>query len=194
MTSRLLVTCATQRQNVLKPSIMLVGILSRSASFNMHFFAVHVWGYVPVKWNGTNWLQQSGGLTDCQIKLKGAPTQFARGQLSCNFVDNLCHSTNEVDMPYPGEYRPHSCLAPCLRVTFNLSNLTVALPVKRPTHIWPSRQSHSLHFTWLKTLNMNPFPRLPPPPFNYLIESQASKIGTKSKPDSYSDSDCAANS
>lgn len=31
-------------------------------------------------------------------KDKGAPEQFARGQFPCNFVDNLCHSTNEVDM------------------------------------------------------------------------------------------------
>lgn len=29
---------------------------------------------------------------------KGASEQFARGQFPCNFVDNLCRSTNEVDM------------------------------------------------------------------------------------------------
>lgn len=69
------------------------------------------------------------GLTDCQIKLKGAPTQFARGQLSCNFVDNLCHSTNEVDMPNPESTRPLASLRLHLIFEFNFG------PVKCRTYI-----------------------------------------------------------
>lgn len=124
------------------------------------------------KWNemeriGCNKVGGGGfckGLTDCQIKLKGAPTQFARGQFSSNFVDNLCHSTNEVDMPNP-------CWTLSLEVAFSM----------RIQLCWPCQMGH-FHITHLddcRTLNMPEST-----PLNYLIEIQANEMGTKSTPDS----------